>query len=726
MTKGTQNLNYPPGATKYYTNCRGVNYVPIMYSQWEKSGYMPRYSIDSLFRIFTILYGTDPLSVIGSETYGFEGSSCFLGANKTSQWWYYDSSDNEKSVQLLRSIGINALRVFLDIYVWEKKGQQFINDVKDFLKICDKYKIRVQFVLWDGIYVPGGSDITEPGSVSSAYLTSLYDASFTAAGFSRKMNYFKDPVDYGLANNWLRQPLGYQISSAPAAENFWSTSAQYYITDLCTNLSSHQSLWSFDLANESDYDKEPHKFDILMTSSSHLISSLLSSIGIGITFGNGDSFRFYNDTLVGGINNGQNFNDIYYGGGRKSALLDFSSLYNFASIHPYACNTRMVMQRYVDEAVSASQAIGKPSMYSEGQYPPYRTIIKYLNMEKNYGGMLWDGVIDYGLTHKPFANYGGFFHPDGQVRVKEDIDQVVAWTLSHNWLKKSQLNLTTTEKKLSTDNGLDGGYTSATVPFHANYNPSLHVSTTEIKWNFIAGAVYNATGLNPLASIFKLVVQKEFSPKNYVPIYDEQPFSLLITDYDSKKTEIQDYVRMCRNYKTEFRAFSSILYEDYGILSSTTPVNPGLSAGPIYQRLNQEAVKKILILDKCSTTVLQVFKPLPQSRLIGSQYDYLPASSLRLAASAHLFQYLRGLNVDQGFGDGSSIIAWADLKSVTSVTVTPSWTYGTGYYMTPGNKNSGVDWWKYDIWFNTAFDYVNQYLDVLEEAAKTDDRYRLY
>ena len=86
-----------------------------------------------------------------------------MGTNKTAQWWYYNDRDAENAISILRSNGINAVRVFLDYYVFKARELEHLDDIKSFLTICDNYKVRVQFVLWDQLNIMGG--VGEPINV---------------------------------------------------------------------------------------------------------------------------------------------------------------------------------------------------------------------------------------------------------------------------------------------------------------------------------------------------------------------------------------------------------------------------------------------------------------------------------------------------------------------------------------------------------------------------------
>ncbi|MEY3312292.1 MAG: hypothetical protein RL348_1635, partial [Bacteroidota bacterium] len=278
------------------------------------------------------------------------------------------------------------------------------------------------------------------------------------------------------------------------------------------------------------------------------------------------------------------------------------------------------------------------------------------------------------------------------------------------------------------DTGQDGGFTSATVAFHKEYIPELHVScVTKSRYDFAIAMVYPQIS-NPIAGIIAgLLGYGSSDPKNYRPWFDQQPFSNLITDIHSSKISFKEMLYSCRNYKTEFKSFSSILLENGINPSNPTPAS-ATSAGPIYKLLNAEAMKKDYYLQLVSENTATVYQAFPDSFLVGSQYDEYPSSSLRLHFSSQYFPILRARTSEVGpfpGYDGSTVICWANNKNLDNTSSTPHYSSGTGYYLTPSNKNSGLDWLKYDELFNNCFSSLNIYLDEFYKLAETDDKFEL-
>jgi hypothetical protein len=646
--QNTQNQDFSNISTeKYYTNCRGVNYLPIMNSEWKKSGYLPRYPAASVFGIL-------------NPSLAYDTSNSFQGTNKTAQWWYYNHDDNEHCVSLLRDIGINSIRVFTDMYVWGRRREQFLTDIKDFMKICDKYKVRVQLVLWDGIFIPINS---APESRADTFSS----------------------VEAGLLVNWRRVPHDFEMSSAAQLTNFFSTCATPFINDLCSSLSSFQSLWSFDLNNE-----DPRTYaSALMASSSRLVSSNLSSIHIGITFGHGNDYAPYSATLT----NGNGFYD-----GWPNEIFRASSLINFASIHPYATNNRMITDQYVRDTVSGADMLGIPGMYNEGGNADMGNWIyqnlAWFNKRGNVGGMLFDGFVDFAMSYEPFRDLQGVLFWDGTTRNSLELSGYVDLALHHGWLRPSQLRRTYEQKEVSEDDGADGGYYSGVVPWHASYNTTDYVSATQAQWE--ATKTYFYTTLPAIGSL------RNEGSKNYTP-YPGHPVSpSLEHSYIASGFELRDYLDICSNYSTYFSSLSAI---------------PDASNGDYFLEKNRQLVLRDLVLYRASFFTMNTNPLTVWAELTGSQYDFLPASALRLSFSSTYFSGSRG--------DGSSILLGynSKLSTITSA----NWlcvATSSCLYNTPGVPDSGIDWEAYDIWYNSCFDKLNQYIEVLEDSG--DDRYVLY
>ena len=619
---------------KYYKNCRGVNYLPIMRSEWEKSGWLPRYPLTSVFG------AVNPGSV-------YDASQSFQGTNKTSQWWYYNHDDNDHCVGMLRSIGINALRVFLDIYVWQRNRTQFIANIRDFLQICDKHKVRVQFVIWDGIQLP------------AEYLGSLpQNRTDTSAS-----------VEHGLISVWLPQPLPFEVSSVAQAQNFFTTCATPYLADICSSVSSFQSLWSFDLMNEA-----AGSISSLTSSTGLYLASSLSSIGIGLTFGHGSTYDQFSGTLYGGGNT------VY-----PNLITRLSSVINFASIHPYQVNTYAISRDIVNEALSGHAILGLPSMYNEGSNNAslnwsYKNV-EYFNSGLNYGGLLFDGLVDFANSYEPFRDSQGILFWDGTAKNIKEPNAYVSLAQSCGWMKGSQLNRNVQQKDISTDNGTDGGYYSGTISEHQSFNSELYTSATLAKWTAAKTWVYT--------TLVALGLERSEISKNYVPYAGHPMQAGYGFGHAASGYEVSTLVTICSSYSTYFPALSSY--------------SRSIFSGTDFIQRDRELYLRDLILDNFATNIF-VTRPQVRDLIIGTQWDRnLIPSATRLSFSSHYYQSSRT--------DGNSIaISIGSFLPTTTSASFPCVATSSCFYIND-IPQQGIDWDAYDTWYDTAFTRANTCLN---------------
>ena len=73
------------------------------------------------------------------------------------EMWQADTFDLkaiDKELQLAEDLGFNSLRVFLHHMLWDQDSKGFLNRMDEFLKVCEKHKIGVMFVLFDSVWDP--------------------------------------------------------------------------------------------------------------------------------------------------------------------------------------------------------------------------------------------------------------------------------------------------------------------------------------------------------------------------------------------------------------------------------------------------------------------------------------------------------------------------------------------------------------------------------------------
>lgn len=443
------NPTIPADSTRYFTNARGVNYLPPMKSEWESTGGIPRFSPASVATA-AILAGE-------SFSVSYDNSSIFFGTNKTAQWWYYNSGDHDYYLSMLKEVGINCVRVFLDYYVYEADAETHLNNVKDFLRLCDKHKIRCQFVIWDGIQLGVadaiGAAISEPTSRGSL-----------------------DSVPFGLNASWRAVPHSFEYDTTAQAQDFYDNVAEPYLQDLVSSVSSYQSMWSFDVQNELDSSNAR----VFTSATCNYLRDNVSSVGIKVTVGNG-----------AGYDPGMTY--LYYDSGGLSGsvglLYDFSGIIDFASMHTYG-NTKYSLIRYVNEGASGASDTGIPSMYNESTF--YSNIsypkdeLTYFYTVKDMGGMMFDGFVERSLSREPFLTVQGLFYEDGTTKRNRDVSAYVTAASSENWFSPNQLKTVHTQKEVSVDGGADMGFwsgTTTTIVDRNGDNQSVAIIPSHVEWN---------------------------------------------------------------------------------------------------------------------------------------------------------------------------------------------------------------------------------------------------
>lgn len=663
----TQNPDVAPfTATKYYTNCRGINYLPPMRSEWEKSGFLPRACILK-FVPLTHVYFPDILPPSGA-------SSCFYGVNKSTQWWYYDHGDNDYALSTLRSVGINAVRTFTNIYVWQRDRQKYWDAIEDFLKLAEKYKIRVQFVLWDGI------GVEQTGAMYSIPTDNTQTVS---------------SLEHGLLVGWQSIPHPFQATiGTPSGDHFYQNSAIPFITEFAQHASGYQSLWSFDLMNEGAGPESSG----LVSSTALLVSSLLSSINIGITYGHAAGMNPFSGVLAGGrgLGPGGTYSEF------PGAINTLSGVLNFATIHAYQ-NNQIARRGFVEGAVSASRMNGLPSMSNEnaattiGQF--YHTDLSGF-VDLNYGTMPFDAFIDHGLSVEPFLTIQGIFHWDGTTR---DIRAVNAYNWAaerHGWLRPSQLKRDFVEKTISLDGGADGGYWSGVVPEHQEYNPTLYVSSSEALWTNVRNRlIYDGFATPNIPATIAPYANIPRS-KNFAP-YTGHEFASYGYQFAAEGTDTSGFIDMLYDWENIFPDLSSM---------------PHATAAEFRAKDISLARRHTLL------HILQISlgdQLIYWSELSGSQYDNsIIPTELQLEWSAAYYP-LGGIGISQ---TGPKPYAGPTGDSFTQAECAVS----SLCISTGGVISNTQDWYEYDKAFNTCKDLLRDIYDILLEAGNADPRRRLY
>lgn len=69
--------------------------------------------------------------------------------NQIQQWDEYDHDINDRELSYAHTYGINFVRVFLHNLLWKDDSDKLLANLEDFLKLADKYGIKVEVVFFD-------------------------------------------------------------------------------------------------------------------------------------------------------------------------------------------------------------------------------------------------------------------------------------------------------------------------------------------------------------------------------------------------------------------------------------------------------------------------------------------------------------------------------------------------------------------------------------------------
>ena len=531
------NPDIPSNSVQYFSNARGVYYLPSLKSEWKKSGYLPRIDSNSASTLWAaavldFLRGHNVSFPTAASDLETEAANIFTGANGASIWKYYDKDDHEDSIKNLKKLGINCVRTPLNYHAYAYNPENFLDNVKSFLTICDKHKIRVQFILWDAEYKP----------------TTLY--SETGA--------YPEPSGNNIAVSLsVEHPRNPNLAQA-SSTSFYTASAEPYLDALASSVSGYQSMWCFDLCH-----KPNSNFYELAASSHARLNTKLASTKIKYTFSPKGGLDIFNETDY--LDNGKGTGPS--GSFSIEDIKNFSGLIDFVSV-PFIANNDYAFKRYLDGAIqgAATSSISKPFMVYAAYDPELgqnlNSTLGVLNTSSV--GFFNDlGVVDSVFSFGESRQKGGNVYWDGQVKDLTTASALVDQASSANWYNRKQLFKYSNIKQKGADTGnVSAGFFSGVPVELSSFDSDLYVSTTSSKWGYLK-QYYTNPG-NVLQSTMRRV--KEGSKTFRAPYSSEYNDSL---EYNVQASSffgntLEQNLRILYNFEDYFPAISSYTFSTGG------------------------------------------------------------------------------------------------------------------------------------------------------------------
>ena len=384
---------------KYFVNCRGATLNQVHTTEWDESGLMPR--LAAPFLPYTSSLNTDIMT--------------FCGSTKSSNWLYFDADLVRSQITKLRSIGVNLIRVYGDMYCWALMGSDYLSSVAAIADICEEKKIYTQWVLFDGY--------TEGDTSSTSHALGYFDPSTVYEGLAWGIKRWQRCPN--VANNGLptRNP-----SSMVASGNS-------YVTDMVTTVSSYRSTLSWEVMHDVNIQSTESQGYNFVTSAISKVRSLIPA-SQKITFSTRDL------NCLSAIVTGTVRPDIFSSGivSSLTPLVDYVCSINSRS------NLISQIENYIG-LVDFSRKTGKPVMILDSFTDNANTEKELIDFSRDFKiGIILEGIADRTFSNKPFNSNKGLLYDDGEVRDSENVGLFVEKTKLDGFLKARDLVKLVTEK----------------------------------------------------------------------------------------------------------------------------------------------------------------------------------------------------------------------------------------------------------------------------------------
>jgi len=538
------NPDIPANSVQYFSNARGVYYLPSMKTEWERSGYLPRLDYESAYSLVNAAVADGKITLLEGVslllTMARLGKEIFTGANSASIWHYYNESDHEDSVKNLKKLGINCVRTPLSFAAYEHDPDNYLKNVKSFLTICDRHKIRVQFILWDADY----SDAT------------LYSED---KKYTEQQDWTQPDLGRELAVEHPRNPFLARVGSWGGVSSFVQASSTPYLEALAESVSSYQSMWCFDLCNKPVMPT----YKNLVLSSHNTLNQSLSSTDIKYTISFKNGINIFNDT--GYLDNGKGTGPS--GSYEIRDIQDFSGIIDFVSV-PFIANNDYAFKRYLNGAISGAAVggISKPFMVYAAYDPElgqnFNSTVDLLNSSSvgyfNDIGIV-DSVFSFGKSREKFGN----IYWDGQYKDLNLASSVLSEASSVNWYNRKQLTKYGRLKTKSADpTNASAGFFSGVPLELESFKDNVYVSANKTDWEHLKDFYVNS-GDSLKAVIGKTGEGSKTFRAPYSSEYNDSiEWNVLASSFFRNTTE--ENLRILHNFDTYFPPLSSYTYATGG------------------------------------------------------------------------------------------------------------------------------------------------------------------
>lgn len=471
----------PPVYEKFFTNCRGVNWMPIY-----PTVHNANFGVGAIAGTAVLNAGlvaasrpTERKDFTAAPDWPFYNGTEYNG--RIAMWRFFHEEDADVEIEKLHRSGINCVRTYLSYYAWKHEMDaaegNFLSNLEKMCTLFDKHKIKVIWNFFDGVKrteALGPANAVESIGTGQSAVASPYKAP-GSAGYQIWDTCYKPQPEPGL------------YLSANEFADWWvsSTGGMEYVEDVVGVLSAHQSTLLYDISNE------PEGLGDLGVTSGLIISALdyVKVLDPGQT--RKTTVGFASITPWEGVQESYSIGAI---AGRST--LDVLTFHPFSAFDIH-------MDEVLNIAGSALEDYGKPGLITECiANSEFATLTDNKNKHSNddMGRVFFYGTMGYPWTSSPtrsttigvkvtsadgWNNIGGLLYSDGQCKSEKEMLALKDWAISAGW-KENWVDTPKAKINSVDGSGLDGGFTNyisgmdlfpssllASYDFASNHTPAI-------------------------------------------------------------------------------------------------------------------------------------------------------------------------------------------------------------------------------------------------------------
>jgi hypothetical protein len=188
------------------------------------------------------------------------------GRNLYEIWKHYNHEAFDAELGLAKTVGYDSIRLWLNYFAFAERGPALVNDVEDAVRLCEKHRLKVLIVLFDGCGVrprPNSRTIKVPEAYQEIlaspsrspqekeFVRSTYEPYVQGPGRDVLVPYAPDTSPHVLIWQYWQPSPGYD-----KLDKSWWPKLDAFVQAIVRKIGGHPAVIGFDILNEPEWASE--------------------------------------------------------------------------------------------------------------------------------------------------------------------------------------------------------------------------------------------------------------------------------------------------------------------------------------------------------------------------------------------------------------------------------------------------------------------------------------